>query len=117
MVLSDYVNIEAKQGDTFILPFVILEDDEITPTDVTGYEAEFSIAVTPGGTPLFTYTQDDYITVGTTDGTFDIQIPFAETKLWNLRRYVYEVSVQSPSGVKETLFEGRLSVRPEVVDA
>jgi hypothetical protein len=117
MELPDFVPLEAKQGDTFLLDFVLYEDDGVTPEDVTGYEAEFSIAVTPGGTPLFTYTQDDYITVGTTDGAFDIQVPFAQTKLWTLRRYMYEVSVTSPGGVKETLFEGRLSVRPEVVDA
>lgn len=114
MTLSDYLDLEAKQGDTFSLAFAYQEDDG-TPIDVTGYTAEFSLAVAPGGSPSFTYTDDDYITVGTTDGLFTVSIPPAQTRLWEHRRYSYEITVVDTSDVKTTLFEGKLSIRPEVV--
>jgi len=114
MELPDFVNLEAKQGDHFALPFIYTEDDD-TPIDVTGYSAEFSLAVAPGGSPSFTYTEDDYITVGTTDGAFDIDVVPSETRNWTARRYFYEVSLVPPDGKKVTVFEGRISIRPEVV--
>ena len=85
MELPDLLNLEAKQGDTYNLPFTYLNDDD-SPIDVTGYTAEFSLAVSPGGSPSFTYTDDDYITVGTTDGAFEIDVPPAATRLWTQRR-------------------------------
>ena len=116
MPLPEFVNLEAKQGDTYIAT-AVLSDDSDVPTDVTLYTAEFSLAASAGGTPSFTYTEADYITVGTTDGLFSIEIPPEVTALWVRNRYQYEFSVRGSSGtgVKTTLFEGRLTIRPEVV--
>ena len=114
MTLPDLLNMEAKQGDTFPLSLDYLNDDD-SPIDVTGYAAEFSIAVRPGGSPSFTYTEDDYITLGGALGTAVISIPPAVTRLWTQRRYWYEISLTDTAGDKVTVLEGRLVVRPEVV--
>ena len=114
MELSEPLNLEAKQGDTYPLTAVFRDSLDV-PYDVTGYTVEFSLAAGAGSLPAFTYTQANYITVGTTNGLFTVEIPAAVTALWVRSRYQYEFSVTSPTGFKTTLFEGRLSIRPENV--
>jgi hypothetical protein len=115
MSLAPLYNKGFKQGDDFLLPLVYLEDDEVTPIDVTGVEVEFSLAPSRGGKPSFTYTQDDYVTVGTIDGVITIGVPGEETKKWIQPRLLYEVTLTFPDTTVLTILEGKLTNRLEVV--
>ena len=114
MGLVPLYDMEAKQGDTF-LRTLTYQDDSGTPIDITGAEAEFSLAPSRGGRPMFTYTQDDYLTVGTTDGVIIIEIPYTVTDNWNLPRLFYEVTLTLTDGKRLTILEGKLKIRFEVV--
>lgn len=115
MALVPLYDMEHKQGDTFIRTLTY-QDDNGDPIDVTGAEVEFSLAPSRGGRPIFTYTQDDYITVGTTDGVVVIEVPFTQTKLWEVPRLFYEVTITFPDSRRVTILEGRIRIRFEVVD-
>jgi hypothetical protein len=115
MSLAPLYDKPAKQGDDFLLGLVYLEDDEITPIDVTGVKVEFSLAPARGGKPSFTYTEDDYVTVGTTDGVITIDVPAEETKKWVQPRLFYEITLTFPDTTVLSILEGRILIRREVV--
>lgn len=94
------------------LQFQYLEDDEVTPVDLTGYTAKMQIRQTPSS-PLVVETTPS---INVTAATIDISLTAEQTGLLVEPRYVYGVELTGPGGVPVIRFvEGEILATPEVV--
>ncbi len=85
-----------------------------TPLDLTGYIARMSITDKLDGTELFRLdTLNGRITVNTTDGTLTLTISAVESAALTFSKGVYDLEIESPSGVVTKLLYGAVTVSKE----
>lgn len=108
-----------KQGDTNWLGLNLTEDDG-TPIDVTTASVEFSVALSPGRKPAWTWT-DDTVAWVNNNKEYDVEVllsPNVTREFGELTRLVYELTLTMPQAEGEpwrlTVLEGTLDVTPEV---
>lgn len=110
----------ARRGDTFPtggsgVVVTWLEDDEVTPIDLTGYSVEWSIGRGFDDDAATTYTEADAaVSVVAASGRVTLSLTPAQSRALSRRVYQYELTVTSAGGVATTLLEGQLFVSPEV---
>lgn len=104
-----------EQGATFIKDLV-WKDSTGTAIDVTGYTARMQIRRNKSAVDvlLTATTENGYITMGTTDGAIDIEIPDTVTAALTATRGMYDLEVISPGGVVTRLIEGTVEISREV---
>jgi hypothetical protein len=108
------LEIYAGDDDSFI--FEYMEDDGVTPIDITGYTGQMQMR-TKSSNPTASYDQ-----VATVDGpngklTFpinDVQSSALNTDNKRTVSYVFDVEIVSPSGDKTTIIGGSVNVCPQV---
>ena len=107
-------NIKCYQGATFVLaPSWKINGSYV---DVTGYSAAMDVKYSPTSTTSITTltSANGKITVGTTDGTFTLNLTAAQTSALAAGNYVYDLEVTSPGGTVTRLLEGGFTVFQEV---
>lgn len=81
--------------------FVFSEDDD-TPVNLTGYDAEMQGRETYGGPLIFDY--GDYLTIDALTGTVVLAVPTSETRLFTVWRGVSDLRLIPPSGDDDAYF-------------
>lgn len=108
-------NITIEQGATFRLVAQWLDSDE-NPIDLDGFYARMQIRP-------FAESDEVYITIdnGSTGGIFietdwkiEIEIDATQTEALNQYCGVYDLELESPSGVVTRLLQGKVTISPEV---
>ena len=107
------LNFVCPQGSTFrrTLTYKI----ETTPVNLTGYSARLQVRENHDSTDYIVFlTNGNGITLGGSAGTIDILIPDSTTTNFITGDHVYDLEVESSSGITDRLIEGRFNVTPEV---
>lgn len=105
-------NIDIEQGATWRKRFNV--DVEGTPYDFTGCIVRMQARAkhTSDDVLVQKTTVDASITTGA--GYFDVEFTDEESALWDWRKAVYDVEIETPSGDVTRLLEGTITVSPEV---
>lgn len=114
MAAADY-DILIEQGATFVLP-ITWKDPNGDPIDITNYSARMQIRRTVKASEvLLSLTSDDGdIELGGVAGTIVVTIPATVTDTLLVTRGVYDLELESDSGVVTRLIQGVATVSPEV---
>ena len=101
---SGGLDINIEDGAKFLLPAVYKIDGSIQ--DVSGYSATFELRDKIGSSSsLLSLSESSGITVGSTDGRFDVAITEAQLVFGN-RKMVYDLIITPPGGVPIRLLRG-----------
>lgn len=103
-----------EQGATFQMD-VTWKATDGTPVDLTGSTARMQLRETyDSGSTLVSLTSGSGITLGGTAGTVTIVITAAQTAALPIVAGVYDLEVESGTGVVTRLLQGVFEVTPEV---
>jgi len=102
------VNIVIDQGTTFNTTYTI-HDAADEPINFTGYTAESQIRKTYTASTSYPFT----VTL-TSDGQVSLSMTANQTGAITAGRYVYDVEVESGSGVRSRIVEGIVTITPQV---
>lgn len=104
------LDLSVEQGATYDLySFRYLQDDGVTPVDLTGWTATGQVRDTAGSL-VFSFTPTITALLGEVDFTFTA----TQTALLTSTSYVWGIEL-AKSGVVVRLVEGKILVSPEVV--
>lgn len=107
------INFTCPQGSTFSRHLVYKIDD--VPVNLTGYSARMQVRELHDSDQYLIYLQENSgITLGGSAGTIDILIDDTITADFITGDHVYDLEVESSSGITDRLIEGRFLVTPEV---
>lgn len=95
------------RGPNVLVSDVIVQGD---PIDITGCTARMQIRQSFGTTAIITSTDQDDITIGTTDGRIDLVLPEEKTILLTTKRARYDFYITFPDGTVRRLLEGKVTV-------
>jgi hypothetical protein len=109
------LNLTVNQGATFSMTFTWLQDDGMTPVNLTGFTAEMQVREQAGGTLLTTFTTTDgSITLGGTAGTIVLLASATTTGGWQWDGGYYDLHLTDGFGEVTTLLAGLLNVIPAI---
>ena len=116
--LQNVYDICILQNQTFDLPFILLDDDGLTPIDITGWTFTGSIKQSYSDvTPLVFFTSS---IVSVPSASILMHLPAESTWGLNSKKYVYDIISNDPSGTlgSETLrlMQGKVSVNLGVTE-
>lgn len=113
--MADTINFEIIQGDTFALD-VTYNDSQGDPVNLIGHTAIFQVRNEPGGKIICaTATDGNGITISPYIGKINISLGPVQTRKFTIPKAAYQLQVTSPSGIKETLLSGWISVIKAVI--
>jgi hypothetical protein len=111
--MADTYNIQIDAGATFRLQVSYVDDDNVA-INITGYSARMHVRETVTSTStVIALTSSSGITITGATGTLDIVIAKSVTKDL-VGPYVYDLEIESGSGVVDRLLQGSVTVNPEV---
>lgn len=111
--MADTYDIEIDAGATFQLQ-VLWKDSDGDLINLTGYSARMHIRRTVEAEDIdVELASGSGITLGGTAGTIDIEIDDATTSGLS-GSYVYDLELESGSGVVDRVIQGAVTVNPEV---
>lgn len=107
-------NMVCPQGSTFNQQLTYTIED--VPVDLTGYTARMQVREKHTSTrKIFDLTTENGgLTTGGSAGTIDIYISDSDTSAATSKDYVYDIEIESSSGIVTRLLEGRFMLTPEV---
>jgi len=117
-------NLLCDQGATFRKTLTMFQSDGTTVVDLTGYSARMKIKDEVGGTLIKSLTSSSGggLTIGgssgnATNGEIDIQISATDTASFSAPLdAVYDLEIQSNTGVVDRVLQGKFIINPEVTD-
>lgn len=102
------VNIVIDQGTTFNTTFTILDAYD-TPIDFTSYTANSQMRKSYSSSTAYTFD------VGLSNtGVVTLSMSANSSGSITAGRYLYDVEVQNPSGIRSRIVEGIVTVTPQV---
>lgn len=113
--MAQIANLEIDAGATFRVQFLYANPDATdTPINLTGYSARMHIRErVESPTTVLELTSASGITITAAAGTLDVVIAASVTKDL-VGPYVYDIEIESESGVVDRLAQGVVTVNPEV---
>lgn len=114
---SSIFPIVLNQRATYILPIVFLQDDGLTPVDLSGYTAKAQFRQTfdaPDPALISVSTEDGNIIISGTTGSITLTIPSSLTDLATGLQLVYDLFIYSPTGIATRLLYGNSWVEGSV---
>jgi hypothetical protein len=107
------VNFLCPQGSTFLKTITYKIDD--VPVDLSGYSSRLQVRKTHYTNDLIVnLTSASGITLGGSAGTIELLISDETTATFPAGTWVYDLEVESSSGITDRLIEGNFIVTPEV---
>ena len=106
------LNLLLEKGTDFDATFNIQNEDNTTPLNLTGYTAEAKMRRSYYATTATNFIVDF---VDRYNGILKISLTNTTTAGLDPRRYVYDIVLTSPQGIKTRVIEGVLEVTPGVV--
>ena len=109
------LNLKIEQGATFSHR-LFWKDASRTPIDLTGYLARMHVREDKSSVGILTELTiaNNRITLGGVNGTIDLSITATDTAAITWLRGVYDLELESPTGVVTRLVEGTVIVATEV---
>jgi hypothetical protein len=107
---SEFVDLgELKRGASFLgLSFQILEDDEVTPQDLTGATFLMQLRLSPNGKVFYEFSsQKGNITV--VDG-WVVVAAVNEGFQFPENDYLFDMRFTNSAGIKRVIFKGKISL-------
>jgi len=106
---------EIQQGATWTQSVEVVEPDEVTPSDLTGYTARMMVKETRADTtPLFELTTENGgLTIDATAGVVTIEVSATITAAIEWRLAIYDLELVLGDSV-ERILEGTIECTPEV---
>lgn len=108
MAVSAWLDID--QGSDFTTE-IELENENDTPMNLTGFSVYSQFRKSYGSTTAYSFTCN---IVNATQGKISLTLPGATSSNIRSGRYLYDVEVVSPSGVKTRVIEGIITLNPEI---
>lgn len=106
-------NILIEQGATYDQTFTMTRDG--SPVNLTGYTARMQFRVSAATSSItFDVATSGTFTLGGALGTIRVQISATATSGIVAGTYVYDLEIQSGTGVVTRLLQGQVVVSPEV---
>ena len=117
-------NLLCDQGATFRKTLTMFASDGTTAIDLSGFTARMKIKDEVGGTLIKSLTSSSGggLTIGgssgnATNGEIDIQISATDTASFSAPLdAVYDLEIQSNTGVVDRVLQGKFIINPEVTD-
>jgi hypothetical protein len=106
------LNLLLEKGTDFDATFNIQNEDNTTPLNLTGYTAAAKMRRSYYATTATDFT---VTFVDRYNGILKIGLTNTETAGLDPRRYVYDIVLTSPQGIKTRVIEGVIEVTPGVV--
>ena len=114
MTAAEYNLRKVEAGTTWQL-YMTLKNDSGNVIDLTGYSARMKVRPTADSpTVLVSLTSGSGITLGGTFGTIVVDRSATQTALYRFKSGVYDLEMESGTGVVTRLLEGVFVVSPEV---
>jgi len=111
--MAQIANLEIDAGSTFQTTIEYLDADDVA-VNLTGYSARMHIRDTVESDDTVVELEDGSgITITAAGGTLDIEIAATATKDL-VGPYVYDLEIESGTGVVTRLVQGSVTVNPEV---
>lgn len=88
--------------------FQLMQDDNVTPVDTTGYTCEIQIRESENGELYDTLTIGSGITMTAASGLFNVRIDDSQVDTYKWSTAVFKVIVTDSSSNKKPFFIGRL---------
>jgi hypothetical protein len=111
------INLTIYQGSTFSQKFQWKTGNPPTPVNLTGYMARMQIREkikSPNYIINLTTENGGIVITNATNGEFSIEIPANVTASMDFKTAVYDLEFVSPSGIVTRLFQGTVTLSPEV---
>jgi len=106
--MAQKVNIVIDQGTTFNTTYTFV-DDQDNPIDFSAYAGASQMRKSYTSSTAYAFT----VSLGNT-GVVGLSMNAATTSSITAGRYLYDVEVTDPNGVKSRLVEGIVTVTPEI---
>jgi hypothetical protein len=105
------LNLNIEQGSDYEITLTINNDDDNSPLNLTGYDAESVLRKHYGASNSVDF---DISFVNRLLGQISLSMPREKTSLLKEGRYVYDVVLLSPNDVKTRVIQGSVLVSPGV---
>lgn len=107
------LSFEVEAGATFnAYSFKYLEDDGVTPVDMTGWTGKLQVRETPASTAV---ALEVIPTITVPTGMIDFAFTATQTASLTASSYVYALELYGSNNLVVRLVEGKIFVSPEVV--
>lgn len=93
---------------------IVWRDDSNTLIDLTGYSARMKLKNTIDGDIVIDWS--NYLTLGGTNGTIDLNVPASATIDIGFLDGVYDLEVESSNGAVYKVLRGKVLINPEVTN-
>lgn len=113
------VNLPIEQGSTYRFYMVweyetTPDSDVYEPYDLTGCTARMQVRISPQSPLLFEVTTEGtdeiVLETGGEQGRIDVHLSDENTALLAIKKYVYDLEVEFPSGDVKRVIEGKITV-------
>lgn len=111
------IDLTIYQGSTFSQTFQWKTGNPSTPVDLTGYTARMQIReriISPTAIISLTTENGGIVFTDSVNGQFKIEMSAETTASFSFKNGVYDIEFVSPSGFVRRLFEGSVTLSPEV---
>ena len=108
--MAIYSNLTVDQGSAFNASIDITDSDD-DPMNLTGYSVEGQFRKSYSS---INYTAFSASVSNPPNGTIRIELTDIQTAALKAGRYVYDVEITSPGGVKTRVLEGQIEITPGV---
>lgn len=108
MAVTAYLDID--QGSDFTAEFE-LENDNETPMNLTGFSVYSQFRKSYSSTTGYSFTTQ---ITNPTQGKLTLRLTGVTSSTIKPGRYLYDIEVVSPGGVKTRVVEGILTINPEI---
>lgn len=105
------INLLVEKNSDFSTTITIADEDNGLPLNLTGFTAEAKIKRSFASAVSQSFSVEF---VDRVDGVMGLSLTSSQTSLLTARRYVYDLVITSPSGVKTRVVEGIVEVSPGV---
>jgi hypothetical protein len=111
------INLTIYQGSTFSQKFKWKTGNPATPVNLAGYTARMQIREkikSPNYIINLTTENGGIVITNAANGEFSVEIPATVTASMNFKVGVYDLEFVSSGGIVERLFQGTITLSPEV---
>jgi len=91
--------------------FQLVEDDNVTPLDTTGYTVSMPVSASENGEVYTTLSIGSGITMTAASGLFAVNLTDTAVDAFNFRTAIYKLIVTDAGGIKTCYFMGKLLVK------
>jgi hypothetical protein len=103
------INLLVEKNTDFSTTITITDEDNGLPLNLTGFTAEAKIKRSFASVVSQSFVVEF---IDRVDGVIGLSLTNTQTALLTARRYVYDLVVTSPAGIKTRMVEGIIEVSP-----